>query len=307
VIEKAPKTIPDRSDNNSLIHPNNSGSFAGKYIQSPPLIFSSAGHSMWFGDMYRGRYGFLILGGPSFKELNHDLLNQPGILTMGVNNSPKTFRPDLWTSVDNPTHFIKSIWLDPKIMKFVPLCYSTHTIFDNEKWIPTDTTVGDCPNVWFFRRNATFNHKQFLFEDTFNWGNDKDHGGARSVMLVAIRLMYYLGVRNLFLLGCDFHMDENTKYHFEQDRSRGSINGNNSTYKTLIERFTQLKPTFDEVGFNIYNCNRKSGLKVFPFVDYNEAINIAKGEMPEDITNERTSGLYDRLDSERKGNKDDRR
>jgi hypothetical protein len=116
-IEQAPNPTPEKSDQNSFVFYGNKGSYVGKYLQTPPIIFSRDGHSMWFGDMYRGRCGFLILSGPSFNDINHKLLDKPGILTMGVNNSVKTYRPNLWTSVDHPSHFIKSIWLDPKIMK----------------------------------------------------------------------------------------------------------------------------------------------------------------------------------------------
>ncbi len=188
-------------------------------------------------------------------------------------------------------------------MKFVPYSHTDKKLFDNESWKEIDTVVGSCPNTWFYKRNELFNEKQFLFEDTFNWGNHGDHGGGRSVMLVAIRLLFFLGIRTLFLLGCDFKMGENQKYHFDQNRSASSINGNNSTYEKLISRFTLLKPILDQMGYNIYNCNEQSGLKVFPFVSFKEAIEVATLEMPVDIINERTEGLYDRMAQNKKKKK----
>lgn len=263
------------------------------YQQSPPMLFTRDGHNLWLGDIYRGSSAYLILGGPSFKEIDIKKLNQSGILTMCVNNSVKTFRPNLWTSVDDPTHFLKSIWLDPKIQKFVPMCHSSKKIFDNDKFEVMDTVVGDCPNVYYYRRNEHFKPEQFLYEDTFNWGNHKKYGGGRSIMLVAIRLLYYLGIRKVYLLGCDFNMDGNTKYHFEQDRSESSIRGNNNTYKLLIERFNKLKPIFDDLGYEIYNCNKNSNLKIFPYIDFNESINRTLEDFP-NIYEENSKGLYDR-------------
>lgn len=271
------------------------GSLIGQYIQTPPLLFTRDGHNMWFGDMFRGRSAFLILGGPSFNNIDKGLLNKAGVLTMAVNNSVKSFRPDMWVSVDSPGNFIKSCWVDPKIMKFVPYSHTEKTIFDNEKWSETDLKVGDCPNVWFYKRNEHFIADQFLWEDTFNWGNHKDHGGGRSIMLVAIRLLFYLGVRRIYLLGCDFKMDDQVKYHFDQDRSKSSINGNNSTYKILQDRFAQLQPIFIRNNLRIFNCNQDSGLTAFPFIEYGKAIVEATKELPNDITSERTAGLYDRL------------
>lgn len=267
----------------------------GAYLQSPPLIFTRDKHTMPMGDMFRGASAFLICGGPSFAQVDKTKLSQPGVLTMGINNSMKTFRSNLWISVDDPTHFIKSVWIDPTIMKFVPLDHAEKYIFDNEKWVMMGMKVGDCPNVWYYKRNEKFNAKQFLWEDTFNWGNHKDYGGGRSVMLVAIRMMFFLGIRNIFLLGADFKMDESKGYHFDQSRSKESVANNNDTFSKMINRFTELKPIFEKNGLFLYNCNPESELKVFPFISVDDAIANCLYIMPKDLANERTEGLYDRM------------
>lgn len=309
----------DLNDQARLRHDRdkNLGFPIGSHIQPPPMLFNRDGLNIFQGDHYKGTSAFLILGGPSFGELingsstfngkltsNRELLNYPGFITMAVNNSVKTFRPNLWTCVDNPQNFIKSIWLDPKIAKYVPFDHTEKKIFDNESWKEMDTLVGECPNTYFYRRNEHFNPAQFLKEGSFNWGEHSDsldelgNKGGRSVFLVAIKLLYYLGVRNIFLLGCDFKMDENTKYHFEQDRSTGSQKGNNSTYKILEKRFEALLPHFQEVGLNVFNCNPDSGLKVFPMLSFTEAIHLGTLGIP-DIKTERTAGLYDRKANEK--------
>lgn len=262
----------------------------GNLISNVPLIFSRYGHNMWFDGMYKGRAAFLVLGGPSLLKVDYNKLLLPGIITLGVNNSPKTIRPSLWTCVDDPASFLKSIWLDPRIMKFVPYTHSEKTLFDSATWKMTNILVGECPNVWYFKRNERFNAKQFLTEDTFNWGGHTELDGARSVMLVAIRLLYYLGIRTVYLVGCDFKMDTNTKYHFAQDRTNGSIRSNNNTYNVLKKRFAELKPIFEKNKFNIYNCSPGSHLTVFPFIDFEQA--VANSVL--DIGVEQTDGLYDR-------------
>lgn len=304
----------DLNDHARLRHnrDRNLGFPTGQYIQPPPLLFNRDGLNVFMGDIYRGRAAFLVLGGPSFGELlkgssvfrgvetpNKDLLNHPGFVTMATNNAPKTFRTNLWTMVDDPGNFIKSIWLDPKITKFVPFDHSEKKIFDNEAWTEMDIVTGECPNVLYYRRNEHFSPDQWLNEGTFNWGEHSDsldelgNKGGRSVMLVAIKLLYYLGIRKIFLLGCDFKMDDNTKYHFDQDRSPSSQRGNNSTYNILKARFEALVPHFEKVGLKVFNCNPDSGLKVFPHIPFDEAITIATAEMP-NIATERTAGLYDR-------------
>ena len=276
------------------------GFLVGKYLQPAPMIFTRHGHSVWLGDMYRGNSAFLVLSGPSFADVDKSKLNQPGILTMGVNNSVKTFRPNMWTIVDNPQNFMISTWLDPTIMKFVPFCHAEKKIFDNVQWIESDIKVGDCPNVFFYRRNEHFRHEQYLFEDTINWGchgkvvGSTGHNGSRSVMLAAVRLCFILGIRNLYLVGADFKMEYGKQnYHFDQDRTKGSVNNNNKTYGALNARFSALKPIFEQYEYNIYNCTEGSGLKVFDYIPFNEAIDRALTGFP-DINNERTEGMYDR-------------
>jgi len=302
----------DTNDFRGLRHgrSRNIGLDIGQMTNPPPMLFSQDGHNLWMADIYRGCSAFLILSGPSFGELinskekievspnkllsNKDCLKYPGMLTMSVNNTPKTFRTNLWTCVDDPSHFIKSIWLDPNIQKFVPLDHAEKLLFDNEKWQMTDIKVGDCPNIFYYRRNEKFQAEQFLTENTFNWGDHSSWGGGRSVMLVAIRMLYYLGVRKIYLLGCDFNMSKDSKYHFKQDRSNSSINGNNGTYFKLTKRFAELRPVFEEHGLEVFNCNENSNLKIFPYVPFQEAFMRTIAHMPKNMSRERTEGLYDR-------------
>ena len=267
----------------------------GRYLQPPPLLFTSDHHPVWLGDLYRGQSAFLICGGPSFGELDHDLLRRPGVLTMALNNAVKTFRSNLWVSVDDPSHFIRSIWMDPTIQKFAPICHTNKSIFDSDAWRTMPHRVLDCPNVLYYKRNEHFKPEQFLWEDTLNWGNHKRLGGGRSVMLPALRILFFLGIRKVYLLGCDFQMAADYTYHFDQTRAAGSVSGNTSTYRKLSEWFARLRPLFEAEGFHVYNCNRDSCLTVFDHVGYESAIDRVADEFGRiDVEMENTSGLYDR-------------
>ena len=266
----------------------------GQYFQTPPLLFTADHHPLWLGDLYRGHSCFLICGGPSFGKVDHAKLRQPGIMTMALNNSPKSFRPDFWCSVDDPGNFIRSIWFDPRITKFVPICHTTKNIFDSDKWQWTNRIVRNCPNVVYYKRNEHFRPGQFLWENTFNWGCHKDFGGGRSVMLPALRILYILGFRRVYLLGCDLTMNAAYTYHFDQKREKGSVAGNNSTYEKLKEWFGELRPNFEQVGFFVYNVNPDSALKVFDFVSFDDAVRDCATPVADiDLAAERTNGLYD--------------
>jgi len=275
--------------------------FKHNFLQPAPLLFTQDHHPLWLGDIYRGRSAFLIAGGPSFASLDHSRLRQPGILTMGINNSIKTFRTNLWVCVDSPDHFLRSIWLDPTIMKFAPICHASKFIFNSDEWKFMDVRVGDCPNMVFYKRNEHFKAKQFLWEDCINWGNHKDHGGGRSVMLAAIRILFTLGIRRIYLLGADFKMDKNNKYHFAQDRKRNSISGNRETYIKLNKWLAELRPLFEAQDLLIFNCNSKSKLDAFDYVSFEEALSSVLTEFGNiDVKNERTQDLYDTKFEEKK-------
>jgi len=265
---------------------------SNEFYQPVPMFFTRDGSPLNLIGIYQGVSAFMLCNGPSMTKLNLDLLNKPGVVTYGMNNGAKTFRPNFWTCVDDPARFLKSIWLDPKITKFVPMATMEKCIFDNEKWEMMKIKVGECPNVIGYRRNEKFVAERFLFETTLNWGNHKDYGGGRSVMLPVIRILFLLGFRKIYLLGCDFNMTEEYTYHFDEQRSKGAVNCNTSTYRRLIgEYLPGIKPYLDAEGVEVYNCNPDSGLKVFPFKSFEEAIAEATSPLG-DVANERSWGMY---------------
>ena len=176
-------------------------SISSEFYQRVPMFFTREAKEIDLIGHYRGASAFLICNGPSFASLDHSLLKKPGVITYGMNNGPKTFRPNFWTCVDDPSRFLTSVWKDPCIMKIIPFDHFEKRLFDNEKWEMSKIKVGECPNVVGFRRNEKFVANRFLFEDTFNWGNHKDYGGGRSVMLPSMRALFLMGFRKVYLLG----------------------------------------------------------------------------------------------------------
>jgi len=295
--------IGDRRDDSAFRHPrdrHHGYTTEKEYHQIVPHFFTNDRAFLALEGLYKGRSAFLICNGPSFATLDHKRLNLPGIMTFGVNNGAKTFRPNFWTSVDDPARFLKSIWLDPKIMKFVPQSHFDKLIFDNEKWEMVNTYVRDCPNVVGYMRNDVFNAESFLVESSINWGNSAEKGGGRSVMLPALKILHLLGFRKVYLLGCDMKMSETYTYHFDEQRSKGAVKCNMNTYDHLKEEYLpRLKPVFEAEKFEVYNCNPESELKVFPFVSFEEAISEAMLNLG-DVENERTWGMYSKPEEKKK-------
>jgi hypothetical protein len=267
---------------------------------------------------YRTRYGaevslkgefadqcaFLVCGGPSLATEDLSLLHRPGILTMGVNNSPVKFRPNLWVEVDSPANFVMSVWRDPTILKFCPQDHAEKPLFDNMHWTESATKVGECPHVVYFVRSKRFDHETFLSDQTIQWGNEKDvigsagYKGCRSVMLCAIRILYDLGFRCVFLLGVDFRMAlEQANYAWDQARSKGSVKNNIQTYAALNTRFKLLRPKLEKAGMHVFNCNPESGLRAFDHMPLAKAVEYAlEGwPLPEWDDNARCWTLKERL------------
>jgi len=233
--------------------------------------------------LYQGGHAFLIASGPSFKYVNRGPLKY--CFTMGMNNSPKAmmpkFRPNLWTCVDGADKFLHTLWRDPAVCCVVPDSHVKKALWDSDRKEPVGLAVKDCPNVLFFNRTSGFNAETWLTEPGICWGNGsktKDANGVRgkrSVFLCAIKILAQLGFTSIYLCGVDFNMVEGNAYSFDQTKTKGGCKGNNSSYKQLQWRFEQLQPKFEAAGLSVFNCNPKSALTAFPFMDIDEAVTRA--------------------------------
>jgi hypothetical protein len=274
--------------------------------QSGLMLFRPDGRALDLSDIYRGCSVFFLGAGPSLRESDLSVLRARGMLTCAVNNAAAVFRPQLWVSVDDPCNFVDVIWRDPGILKFVPCEHFERSIIvrDRDRTLHVSSErVANMPAVFGFHLNTSFQPEKWLFEDTINWGNDActpdldGNTGGRSVMFVALRLLFYLGVRRVYLLGCDFRMTfEGPNYAFEQARSRAAVHNNNCTYRILNRRFQHLKPYFEAAGFEVFNCTAVSHLAAFPYRSLDDALTEATASVPQEIL---TEGMYDRLQRER--------
>lgn len=222
---------------------------------------------------------FIVLSGPSLRTLDIGLLQQRGILTMGVNNAAAFMHTDLFIHGDPSKKFHDSIWKDPSIMKFTPksmlrrdVRHRVNGSFEIHK------RVMYMPNVYGYNRNSTFDPDNFLTEPTISFGNGKKgeakNGYPRvlSTMFSAIKMSWHLGCKRVYLLGCDFNMSHGDAYAFGEEKSAGAVRSNNHAYGKIQYLLSLAKPHFDDMGFEVFNCNPKSGLQVFPHMPYEEAI-----------------------------------
>jgi len=227
-------------------------------------------------------------------EVDPFFLVSRGIASLGINNVAAHVPVKAFCCSDPPEKFHHAIWFDPGVMKFVPrpkLKKRVRAKIGEQQFRFTQYRVADCPNVWGFHRTAEFVPEEFLTSTGATWGNNSqavEKNGRPKILFTffcALRLMHYLGCRRVYLLGVDFHMHagRNGGYAFKQNRWASSVGGNNDHYRIASRMLAELQPYFAAANFQVFNCYEYSGLKVFPYVPFDEAIEDCRGMVPKEI------------------------
>lgn len=244
-------------------------------------------------NLYKGRSCFLLCGGPSLAEMPLHDLNQPGILTAAVNNCAVLHRPNLWFCVDKPSSFHENILRDPGVMKFIKRKHSHHQVrtHNGQRWVETPDRIVKLPNVWFYDYQDGWPSNFLTAKPT--WGtsnhNDPQGKGQRSVMLIALRMLYWLGVRTVYLIGADFHMRTEQPYAFSESKGEPACHSNNKKFARLNQWFRDLQPHFAAHGFKVLNATNGGNCDAFERIDFAEAIRQSRREFPAEL---KTWGLY---------------
>lgn len=240
-------------------------------IPQRPTLCHADNRTVDLGGHFQGQSAFFVGGGPSLNLIDTSQLKS--FITYTVNNTISIFQSTIWSVVDPPhiTRFPESAWESYVTLKIVPRAFANLEYTSGK-------LIRNCPAIYYFRRNCRFRAERFLSEPTFNWGNDKDMRdeigffGGRSVMLPAIKIMYYLGIRTIYLIGCDFHMAPSAPYAHSQLKDETGCKSNNAKFMVLDARFRLLLPHFAAAGLKIFNCTKPSGLTAFPYLPYDEAV-----------------------------------
>lgn len=145
---------------------------------------------------------------------------------------------------------VANAMLSPAVRVYAPSSRMT------ERIQPGDTRkLRDCPNVHAYDVMMRGADPAKFFQEHADWGDwpTLDDPGARSVLLVALRLAYDLGYRTVYLAGCDF---DPPSEHFQR----------------LTEQLERIHPVLREHGMTVWNLNHTSRLMVFPMVRPDEVL-----------------------------------
>jgi len=226
--------------------------------------FAPSDHPIDLSGLYSGA-AFLLCPGPSLASTPFDLLRSPGLATMTLNRAAYLFHGTFHIAADSPEHTPDSIWRDPNVVKFLPRGRA-----------PRDWPR--YPGVVFYRVTKKGEYGDLLMGEYIPMGFPTT--GGRATMPMAIGILYRLGFRKVYLLGCDFRMSEHGPYCVPKDRTREQAAGSNRLFDAMNRWFDDLAPIFRDAGLTVLNATPGSRLTAFPRRDLADCVARAVVDMP---------------------------
>ena len=194
-------------------------------------------------DTFKGGSIFLCGGGPQ-TLLVTNLLSDPRVMKMAMNNTGTVVHPNLWIGADGAEYYSASILHDPTIMKFLRWHrFTTKTQVGVEAW--------QLPNLYFMPEDPTmaFNNVFVPRHSTVFWKN---------VFVMALHVLYKLGFRTVYCVGCGF--DSKQPYCYRTDLQKKHFDYNQNSYNSAVRQVQNLLPFAKKAGFKIVSCTPDSKL-----------------------------------------------
>jgi hypothetical protein len=218
---------------------------------------------------------FLISRGWSATMEKREAIAELGLPVMAVNDYPADGpKPWYWCSGDGPSCFSNRIWDDPDVTKFCEVRNQKFLRPRESAYEPAQYTP-DAPNVHFFHQvNNLMETEAWLHVPYIAWGTSLygpdvpppliEEGSARSSMLIGLRLLWHLGFRRIYLLGCDC-----TPHHHPAP----------NYWKVMFKYIEQIAEYFPGNGLHVFQTNPDSHLRTFAFADFWQTLDTLKEEL----------------------------
>ena len=209
---------------------------------------------------------FLVGGSPKLNEVDLEAFNYPGVLSMAMNNVATKFKPTMWLGADKAQGYSPSILLDPTFMKFTYISRVDCKVNDAE-W-------KDLPNTYFIGSDDKMRADRFFepHRDFIWWKN---------VFMLSLQVLYRLGFRKVFTVGCEFRINQKYQYAYDTAMSDKQINYNQRTYSMVVDQLKSIQPHAKKVGFEVISCTPDSKINDFvPYLDFDKAIKYVTEQIP---------------------------
>lgn len=207
---------------------------------------------------------FLVGGGYQLPAVK-DQLDDPRIVTMGMNNSATQFTPNLWVGADSVDHYSASILFNSSIMKFMYMCRADGVVNGKK--------ASDLDNIFFMPRSQVLEiDKFFISRPKMGWW--------KNVVTMAVELLLYLGFDRIYFVGCGLKILDKP-YGYESDLGPDEIRFNRTTYATVTRHMRYLHKHASEYRFSLVSCTPDSTLNEFlPYIPLDEAIATEASKLP---------------------------
>jgi len=263
----------------------------------PDILYTTKGRPSFLPGMYSGGC-FLVGNGPGLLAHDISLLGRPGVCTYTMNNGIATLyqrgiSPTFWGCVDSPDRFIRQVWFNPGLIKFVPGAMLDMKLWDNEDWKALPLKPLNCPNVHTFARDEQFEAGKFFRGPEVNWGCCAKLGGGRSVMLAALRILVLLGFKDIYLVGVDLDMRKEEPYHFQEGRVDRAIANNTRTFNRLAKEYLPaIVAEAKSIGVGIWTCKEGGRTAFLPYMQFSDAVGKCQRDAGGPFDSIQTAGLY---------------
>lgn len=266
-------------------------------IAKEPVDFLNAGNGLsGFKNKYKGQRCFILATGPSISTQNLSLLEGEHCIAVSMfhlHQEIQKIKP-IW-HVLAPVH--APFKLDT-VKKIIDTCYNQYKEVDDINFFLSHRNYEYAYKEYIKNENNAFgtvfktrihyvdyNNSNSLTEQNYNlcdiWDLEKNPFGIRTVIFPAIQLAYYLGFKEIILLGCDHdYLLDLTKIesqHFypekegfsdEETFSSANLEEWFYTYYVLWKEYRLIRTYLNEQKVQIYNATNGGMLDVFPRVKF---------------------------------------
>ena len=234
-----------------------------------------------YRNAFLGERCFIIGNGPSLNE--HDLSLLKNEYTFGVNSffyktRETGFRPTFYVVEDSSVikENLKEIKSFYAPFKFFPTVY--------KRLHPKQ------PNTFFFKMNRGFYEKSSpnFCVPRFSTDATKELFCGQSVTYINLQLAYYMGFKEVYLIGMDFSYiipdshkrsgdvllsDSDDPNHFHKDYFGAGKTWKDPKLDRVGNNYRMAKVAFESVGRKVYNATVGGSLEIFERKDYNSLFN----------------------------------
>jgi hypothetical protein len=195
---------------------------------------------------------YIIGGGCSLKGFDFNILKDK--FTIGINRCFEVFEPNILYFMDKLFYdsVITGIYDEKHNNNLKELWYINKSI----KVMLCSASIQKYNDIYIVRKIL----KNIVSKDIkygIYGGNNSGYG--------ALMLAISLGVKNIYLLGYDFYIDNsNTHWHSGYYYNK-DLELYKNKLKSYVRMFESNKDKILDIGVKVYNCNKKSELKCFEF------------------------------------------